>query len=226
MHPDRRILVLGEWPRQGRRRRRTAARMGATGHPHRLRPSRWRRTQQPAHAGPRPGPRRALEARQRPSRGLRPARDRGGAGLALGSCSAAPMAWRPSTPASAEARKLGVEVHENVGKTRPQPSIARFANRHGRGRRCGDRRRRPHAANYGIELAITPNIWRLKPRSIAIVGTFHRLPVRFHHPFRHRRAHVRPQSSIMPLEDELVSTAASSPPTASASTSASTASMG
>ena len=79
-----------------------------------------------------------------------------------------------------EARKLGVEVHENVGQTSfVSPTSIAFA--HGRTAEgdaaivCvgGRARRLPFP---GAELAISPNdIWRLTalPRRIAIVGTGH-----------------------------------------------------
>lgn len=113
-----------------------------------------------------------------------------------------------------EARKLGVEVHENVGQTRfVSPTSIAFA--HGRTVEgdaaivcVGGHARR--LAFPGAEFAISPNdIWRLTalPRRIAIVGTGH-TGCQFASILAHFGTEVHMldrKSRIMPLEDELVS---------------------
>jgi pyruvate/2-oxoglutarate dehydrogenase complex dihydrolipoamide dehydrogenase (E3) component len=113
-----------------------------------------------------------------------------------------------------EARKLGVEVHENVGKICfMSPTTIRFAN----GKTVeGDAAiicvgGRPRIIPLpGAELAIFPNdIWRMKtlPRSIAIIGTGHTgcqlasILAQFG-----TEVHMLDlKERIMPQEDELVS---------------------
>ena len=181
MHPDRRILVLGGGP-AGVAAARTAARMGAQA----ILIDSGRLGGVSTNSGALPARVLAHAARLK--------RDSGQLGVYGLRATEAGLDWpsalqRLSNVVEAlharkeiaeEARKLGVEVHENVGKTRfVSPTAVAFANGmtvegdaaivcvggHARMSRFP-----------GIELAITPNdIWRLKalPRSIAIVGTGH-----------------------------------------------------
>jgi pyruvate/2-oxoglutarate dehydrogenase complex dihydrolipoamide dehydrogenase (E3) component len=113
-----------------------------------------------------------------------------------------------------EARKLGIEVHEYVGRTRfVSPTTIAFANgvavEGDAAIICVGGRARTSSLP-GAELAICPNdIWRMKalPRSVTIVGTGHtgcqiasilaHFGIAVHMLDRKRR--------IMPQEDELVS---------------------
>lgn len=216
MHPDRRILVLGGGP-AGVAAARTAARMGAQA----ILIDSGRLGGVSTNSGALPARVLAHAARLK--------RDSGQLGVYGLRATEAGLDWpsalqRLSNVVEAlharkeiaeEARKLGVEVHENVGKTRfVSPTAVAFANGmtvegdaaivcvggHARMSRFP-----------GIELAITPNdIWRLKalPRSIAIVGTGHTgcqcASILTH--FGTDVHMLDRKSRIMPLEDELVST--------------------
>jgi pyruvate/2-oxoglutarate dehydrogenase complex dihydrolipoamide dehydrogenase (E3) component len=215
MHPSRRIVILGGGP-AGVAAARTAARMGA----HAILIESGRLGGVSTNTGVLPARVLAHAARLK--------RESGQLGV-YGLCAdEARLDWPAALQRlsnvvetlharkeiAAEARKLGIEVHENVGKTRfVSPASVTFGgNILVEGDAAiicvgGHPRTIPLP---GAELAISPdNIWRMKtlPRSIAIVGTGH-TGCQFASILAHFGTEVHMldrKQRIMAQEDELVS---------------------